>query len=1020
MPSDALFRRGDTVVLRSTREMGRIERDPDLDGGEYWYRVRFVRRVDNVVESELDALDESDESLEQLAVHGRWGRIQAFRCALAVERITQTNHSTVYSFRARRLLFEPYQYKPLLKILDSRDRRLLIADEVGLGKTIEAGLILTELEARRPLDKVLVICPSRLRDKWREELNRKFDQEFDIYDKRGLTEYIERLRQNPRRSRLRGIISMQTLRNEELRELLAADVGHLDVVIFDEAHHARNPGTLTADMLHDLGQMGDCVLLLTATPLHLGSRDLFTLLNALRPTEFRDDIVFDRELKHHAPVHEAGILVRSQSDEALRQAADLLEWVFVTGVKGDLRDPLALQVIEEMRSEAPQDRRGWMELERRIQDLHPVGTILTRTRKRDVQEHAPVRRARVFHCQWTAEENQAYQELVEGSASYGWIRQKLGFGQIQKARQAASCLPAALEAQGVFVECSDDESVELSDILPSEITGSPATALASPCVAVEECWSGEDSKFTKLLEILERAWGVEPDAKVLIFTFFVGTAKYLTRRLRERGYPTLRIAGDVRSDPRRPDRDERGKRMQQFRDDPAIKVLVSTEVGSEGLDFEFCHHLVNYDLPWNPMVVEQRIGRIDRFGQEEKVVYIHNLVVEGTVEDRILHRLYERIGVFRESIGDLEAILGETIRELRQDYVSGRLTPEEADKRVDQAARAIEQRRTHLEQLERNAGELFGHEEYIREEMQRVGRLGRFVSEEAMLAVIRSFLQSHHPDAGLWEEQPGIYGLRLTEALRNDIRDASLGSQLWVDRSRSDQLLITTQGEIAFRQPKVELINVSHPFLKAAVNAVRNQLEDPVSRVGQTVVELSEDEDREFPAGLYFLVVFTHTVDGIRGRTVVETVAWSEAENRILDAESGERLLHLATERGAEWDRTEPGCPMSQKVWSRTISNVRRRNRELRDREQRENEALYTRRKRVLEAEFQHDRQVKETRLRTAGARGHERVLPALRGQLEKAEAEYRAKVASLEETRTVSARLSEPVAVCLVEVRRP
>ena len=1018
MPPAPRFRKGDVVVHRSTREMGRIERDAVLDGGEYWYRVRFVQRVENIVETDLDPLEESDESLEQLATRGRWGRVQAFRCALAVERITQANRSTLYSFRAQRILFEPYQYKPLLKILDSPDRRLLIADEVGLGKTIEAALILTELEARRPLDRVLVVCPSRLRHKWREELNRKFDQEFDIYDKQGLTEYLDRVRQNPTRGRLRGIISMETLRNEELRELLAAEVGHLDLVIVDEAHHARNPGTLTSEMLGDLCDIGDSILLLTATPLHLSNRDLFTLLKALRPTDFRDEFVFDRDLQRHAPIHRAGALVRSGKEEALKQATALLEQVFVQGIPENLRDPLALYVIKEMRSGPPQDRRGWIELERKIQDLHPLASILTRTRKRDVQECAPVRRARVFRCQWTDEEDRAYQELVEGSGSQGWIHRALAFAQIQKARQAASCLPAAWEAQGLVGGCSDDDAVELTDILPSEVPKAIGSPPPSPGAAPRARWSGKDSKFEKLLEILRMVWQEEPGAKVLIFTFFVGTAKYLERRLVEQGYPALRIAGDVRSDPQRPDRDERGERMREFREDPEKKVLVSTEVGSEGLDFHFCHHVVNYDLPWNPMVVEQRIGRIDRFGQQSDVVHIHTLIVKGTVEDRILHRLYERIGIFRQSIGDLEPILGETIGELQRDYVSGRLSPEEADQRVDQAARAIEQRRAHLEQLQQNAAKLFGHEEYIREEMKRTGRLGRFVSEEAMLAVIKSFLQAHHPDAGLWEEREGIYGLRLTDNLRDAIRDASVGSHLWVARGRSGQLLITTRGEIAFREPAVELINVSHPLVKAAVKAVQKQLEGPLARVAHAVVEIRDEEDAELDTGVYFLVVFTHTVEGIRARRILEIVAWSEASQRIIDADLAERLLHLLDEQGAEWDRPQPGQAMSKEVWEHILSEARKRNRELLEREQRENEALYTRRKRVLQAEYEHARDVKETRLRTAEKRGHKRVLPALRGQLEKAEAEYRAKLATLEERRTVAARLSEPVAICLVEVR--
>jgi len=159
-------------------------------------------------------------------------------------------------------------------------------------------------------------------------LNRKFDQEFDVYDKRMLLDYIER-QQNPRRSRLRAIISMQTLRNEELLERLAAEVDHIDLVIVDEAHHARNPETQISEMLRDLGQLADSVVLLTATPLHLGNRDLFTLLNALRPTEFRDADVFDRELREHRDIHEAGLLIRTRQPDSLRQAAELLKRIFI-------------------------------------------------------------------------------------------------------------------------------------------------------------------------------------------------------------------------------------------------------------------------------------------------------------------------------------------------------------------------------------------------------------------------------------------------------------------------------------------------------------------------------------------------------------------------------------------------------------------------------------------------------------------------------------------------------------------
>lgn len=1022
MPPSPLFRNGDTVLLRSNRALvGRIMRDPELDGGEFWYRVRFTESVQNVVEDELELLGEDDDSIERLAGQGRWGRIQSFRCALAVERITQTNRSTVYSFKAQRILFEPYQYKPLLKVLDSPDRRLLIADEVGLGKTIEAGLVITELEARQALDTILIACPSRLREKWREELNRKFDQDFEIFDKQAMLQFIDRIRENPKRHRLRAIVSIQTLRNQELREQMVAELPGIDIVIVDEAHHARNPGTQTAETLRELGALGDCVLLLTATPLHLGSRDLFTLLSALRPTEFRDAEVFDRELRHHRGVIEAGLLVRSRTQSSLDEACARLQEVFTTGVFKAIQDPLARQVIADMQERPPDDTRGWVELERQIQDLHPLATVLTRTRKRDVQEHAPTRRAGVFRCRWTQEEDDAYRRLIAGAGSHGWIRRQLGFGEIQRARQAASCLPATYQKHLAGTSASDDEAVEQCDIMPSDVPNDAPQRQGTSLPSHPQSWTGPDSKYTKLREILDQVWAEEPDAKVLVFSFFKGTVTYLADRLDREGFPALWINGDVPSTPNRPEHDERGKRIRQFREDPAIRVLISTEVGSEGLDFQFCHHLVNYDLPWNPMVVEQRIGRIDRFGQESQVIHIHNLIVDGTVEDQILFRLYDRIRLFEQSIGDLEAILGETVSDLQRDYISGRLTPEEAEARVEQAARAINQRRSHLEELEKSAADLFGHEEYIRQEMERVGRLGRFISEEAMLAVIRSYLQAHHPSIRLWdEEETGIMGLRLTDELRRDIQDASRGGQLWVDRSRDGRLLITTQGDIAFRRPDVELINVSHPLLKAAVAAVGEQLKDAVSRVAQAVVALENQEDREFAAGNYVVVVFTHQVEGMRARRVLETVAWSEVTDTLLDPESSERLMHLVVQRGSEWDHDADGPAIPAAVWRRISTGARQRNRQLLDRERRENEALYARRTRVSEAEYRYKRELIARRLATATARGRsERALSLFQRQLDKADADYRVQCSNLEGNRTTSARLSDPVAACLVEVRR-
>lgn len=1007
-----LFQKGVSVVLRSTLEMGRVENEPQLVGGEYWYRVRFVKRREDVVEDDLEAVGDSEDTLESLASSGRWGRLQAVRCALGLERILHTNRSTIYAFQSQRILFEPYQYKPLLKVLDSPDRRVLIADEVGLGKTIEAGLVLTELSARRPLERVLVVCPSRLREKWRNELNGKFDQDFEILDKRSFLEAATRAQENPARFRLHGIMSMQSMRGDEVRDALTSELGHVDVVIVDEAHHARNRQTATSDVLRELCEVGDCVLLLTATPLHLKNEDLFTLVNALRPAEFRDAYVFDRQLDRHTPVHIASALARTQQPEKLKEIAGLLNGVFCASRSEAEQDPKAVQVINEIQHSPPSSRREWVELERQIQELHPLGTIVTRTRKRDVVENAPERRANTLRCDWTSEEDEAYQKLVEGSGSLGWFRSGMSFGQIQRARQAASCLPAAYEGQALA--SADDEAVELTDILPSEVPSQPGqTTIGKPI----DGWSGTDSKFAKLKEILNNVWAEEPNAKVLIFTFFRGTARYLEKHLTECGWPAIRIDGDIPSDPRRPAVDERGKRIRQFQMDPNVKVLVSTEVGSEGLDFQFCHYLVNYDLPWNPMVVEQRIGRIDRFGQESKVVHVINLVVRGTVEDTILARLYTRIGIFERSIGNLEAILGETISELQRDFVSGKLTPAEAERRVELAANAIDRQSAHMDALEKQAAELFGHEEFIRDEMNRVRNLGRYISEESILALLTTYFESHHPRVKLKQESKGVHGLRITDELRQEIQDAARGGPMWVERTRDGILLFTTAGDIAFRRKELDLVNASHPLVKAAVKKVHPQLESPLARLGQATLRVADCGDGTIRPGVYFFLVFAHTISSIRSRRVLETVVWAQEDGAVLDSEVGERLLYLTVEKGSDWNQDQPAPPIPQVAWNVLTSEARIRNRTIHDAEERENRALYIRRRNAIQAEHEHDLMVKQQRLQTAQARGSTRILPAMQGQIEKAKSDFRVTLQELDQMQEARASLSEPLAACALLV---
>ena len=484
----------------------------------------------------------------------------------------------------------------------------------------------------------------------------------------------------------------------------------------------------------------------------------------------------------------------------------------------------------------------------------------------------------------------------------------------------------------------------------------------------------------------------------------------------------VRIAGDVPSKPNEPAFDERGKLLVQFAEDPSTLVMVSTEVGSEGLDFQFCHYLVNYDLPWNPMVVEQRIGRIDRFGQQSKVVNIFSLVVQGTVEDRVLARLYERIKIFNQSIGDLEQILGDTMRELQKEYVSGRLTEEEAERRVEQAERAIAQRRLHTDELEKNASVLFGLENYILDELNRVGRLGRLVSEAAQIAVIGAFLESCHPNVRLHEEEPGIWGLRLTEPLRDEIlRQARTQFEQWHDRTEDGWLAFTTSGETAFRRKDLELVNANHPLIKLAVDRVRGQLSKPAARLGQARLVLPQGEEPELGRGLVYIAVYPQLIRGLRERRILDTIAWSQATESFLDSEAAERLLHLLLEQGDEWSSRTHAAPITPEISERFAEESTRRLSVLRRSEQRENAALSFRRRETIDAEYAHERSVKERRLRTVQEREHNPgVQRMMRAQLDKARTVYQDRLEKLEEAKQSSVTGEpEPLAMCAVEICR-
>ena len=289
----ARFSIGEIVALRGTPDINGPVIGIDEDGAEpryqlflgphekRWYPERSLVPAQG---EEADAPDPSDA----LALLRAWrlADAPALQTYFTLRKLKTPLADNLLAFAASRTERLPYQFKPVLKLLDGPAGRLLVADEVGLGKTIEAGIVLSELRARRQLDTALVACPSSLLIKWHLELQQRFDLEFQVLDG---PQWRRQIREVAEGAAPRWMIgSLELLRNAQNLALLDELQPRFDVVVIDEAHHLRNHGTLTNRLGEALCERAEHALFLTATPLNLRREDFFELLRLLLPDEFGD------------------------------------------------------------------------------------------------------------------------------------------------------------------------------------------------------------------------------------------------------------------------------------------------------------------------------------------------------------------------------------------------------------------------------------------------------------------------------------------------------------------------------------------------------------------------------------------------------------------------------------------------------------------------------------------------------------------------------------------------------------
>jgi superfamily II DNA or RNA helicase len=561
---------------------------------------------------------------------------------------------------------QPHQHLPAARLSASPWRGLLIADEVGLGKTISAIRVLRRLHAIGRTGAVIITCPGGLRSKWRQELYHRADLDCAIADSgRRLLAEIQRMREGEPRI---IIVSHGVLRRSQTLEQMLDLVPNLMLTIVDEAHHCRNPRSRLHDAVQLLSMRSEEVLLLTATPINLRDEELWVQLSLLAPDRWPTLMQFQRTMGPTRMLNDA-LAQLSLAQPDLPGVLDRLRALDQTvGIRGDPRLDQALDlVLDEGAWNAEQLEDSRQHLADLIRVLRPLNDLLVRTRRRDLDWNLTTRRAITLDIMLTEEEWRLYEAARRWSRTLVQMRHPEGrvfdWALIVPERMASSCLPAfathvlrqlrtaAREALDFDLEDDDGGPVEIDEV---EMRVLRRLGNLRELVAAAEKLGEIDTKYEALREWVSASLAEDEVGGILLFSHFHASLNHLRTRLRADGFSCEVLTG-------RTPMAARDILRESFKAGE-FDILLSSEVGSEGLDQQHCHRLVNYDLPWNPMRIEQRIGRLDRFGQKAEEIVILNLAVEGTIDAAILHRLYHRIRLFEDSLGMLDPMLGQAMR----------------------------------------------------------------------------------------------------------------------------------------------------------------------------------------------------------------------------------------------------------------------------------------------------------------------------------------------------------------------
>lgn len=920
---------GDRVrLIDNPSRIGVLTSDPPTgEGRRRRLVVAFPDGVEPILASSLERVETETTDPYLLMKQGRYGGASHLRGAITLARLSGKLANLIYSLNTTNTKFLPYQFKPVLQFLDSPSRGIVIADEVGLGKTIEAGLIWTELRARQDARRLLVVCPAMLREKWCAELSNRFGVKAQIVDAGELLDHLTKAKAD-RTEEFALVASMQGMRppsgwnSEQSPSQSAAaklarflqeagdDEPLLDLVVVDEAHYLRNRDTQTHRFATLLRPVTDGLALLSATPIQMRSTDLFNLLHLLDEDAFPMEWTYDLSVQANAPIvalrdrlkHEPPV-TQEEFEAALHEAVALRWFEDSEQVEHLLNN---LPTDDDLRT--VRTRAEYAEL---LDRLNPRAKVITRTLKRDVDELRVTREPRTLRVTMSQAERAFYDGVTDAVREYCESSDMAeGFLLTIPQRQMSSCMAAACQGWRRRMDEQAAEALETVTELEGEsVEQDPApapstqqrsgeliailTSIARRCGDYEQL-AAEDSKFDMLLKSLRGYWQENPGKKVVLFAFYRNTLYYLARRLTEAGVRSLVLHGGM----------EKVEVLRSFENDDEVPILLSSEVASEGVDLQFSSLVVNYDLPWNPARIEQRIGRIDRIGQTEAKILIWNLVYEDTLDERVYERLLERLNIFRQALGNMEELLGAEVRRLTIDLLSHRRTPEDELRRIGDAALALENLRRSEEQLNARAVELLGHGDFIQNKAKAAMDLGRYIRGDDLYHFVKDCVESAFPGSRVIVSDEPVRKGRVELSVDGRVAfgaflaEAKLLGRTTILDNRPKTLWFDNQAGLVTRD--VEKVTQDHPLVRFVSEQQRARSVQE-GYFPTSAVELSQSRVPELAGGTYVYAVLRWTFSGPRDVERLVYEARSLETGQALDPDAAESLVNAAAIHGIDW-----------------------------------------------------------------------------------------------------------------------